>query len=367
MSYKTAIVAITKNGTELGQRLTHLFPGSHLYVPAKFASERKTGVYSFRGPARETVKEVFGKYESLVLIMAVGIAVRLVASELKGKLEDPAVVVMDERGKFVVSLVSGHIGGANELAKRIASLVGAQPVVTTASEVSETLTVDLLGRELGWELDDSANVSGVSAAVVNGEEVGIYQDAGERDWWTKTEPLPHNICIFTSLESLGESACLAALIITDRLLGGECRALLKRAVVYRPKSLVVGMGCNRGVSSSRVEEAVTEVLLEHALSIKSIRNIATIDVKRHEQGLLEFARNHSLPVEFLTKETLEQVKFPSSSSSIAFNCVGVRAVCEPAALLSSKSTSLVVPKTKLGDITIAVARVSFVEGKTGNE
>lgn len=367
MSQKTAIVAITKNGAELGQRLIHLLPESHLYVPAKFASEQKAGVCFFRKPVKETVREIFSRYESLVLIMAVGIAVRLVASELKGKHEDPAVVVMDERGKFVVSLLSGHIGGANEMTRKVASFVGAQPVVTTASEVSGTLAVGLLGRELGWELDDSANVSNVSAAVVNEEEVGIYQDAGERNWWTKTNPLPDNICIFASLESLEESGCPAALIITDRLLGREFRALLKRAVVYRPKSLVVGMGCNRGVSCSRIEEAVTQVLLEHALSIKSIRNVATIDLKRHEHGVLEFARNYSLPVEFFAKETLEQVEFPSSPSSIALNCVGVQAVCEPAALLSSKGTSLVVPKTKLGDITIAVGRVSFVGGKTGNE
>lgn len=361
MSQKIAIVTITKNGVELGQRLTQLFPGSHLYVPAKFASKQKAGEYSFQEPVKEVVRKVFSNYESLVLIMAVGIAVRLLAPELKGKDKDPGAVVVDEKGKFAVSLLSGHMGGANQLASKIASVIGAQPVITTASEVGETIAVDLLGRELGWELESEANVTKVSAAIVSGEKVGIYQDAGERDWWRGT--LPENIRKFSSLEDLGRSTCLMALVITDRLLGQEHQALLARAVMYHPKSLVIGIGCNRGVIYSKIEEAITQVLLEHGLSIKSIRNIATIDLKRDEQGLLEFARKRDLPIEFFTREALIQVDFPSAPSTTTFKWVGTPAVCEPAALLSSKSNHLVVAKTKLGGVTIAVARVSFTSSE----
>ncbi|MBT9148669.1 MAG: precorrin-3B C(17)-methyltransferase [Dehalococcoidia bacterium] len=357
MSQNVAIVAITKNGVELGQRLTQLFLGSHLYVPAKFASGQKVGEYPFQEPVKEVVARIFSKYKSLVLIMATGIAVRLVASELRGKHEDPAVVVMDEKGKFVVSLLSGHVGGANQLAGKIASLTGAQSVITTASDVSRTIAVDLLGREFGWEVEDDANVSKVSAAIINGDEVGVYQDTGERNWWQGA--LPENIREFFSLEDLGRSTCLAALVITDRLLGQEYQALLDRTMIYRPKSLVVGIGCNRGVPCFRIEEAIAQVLLEHGLSIKSIRNIATIDLKRNELGLLEFARKCELPIEFFTRETLIQVKFPSAPSTTTLKWVGTPAVCEPAALLSSQSKHLVVSKTKLNDVTIAVARVSF--------
>lgn len=357
MSQKIAIVAITKNGVELGQRLARLFPESHLYIPAKFASEQKAGEYSFQEPVKEVVRRVFINYENLALIMAVGIAGRLLAPELKGKDKDPGVVVIDEKGKFAVSFLSGHRGGANQLASKIASVIGAQPVVTTASEVSGTIAVDLLGREFGWELDSEANVTKVSAAIVNGEKVGLYQDAGERNWWRGR--LPENIRQFSSLDDLGRSTCLAALVITDRLLGQEHQALLNRAVICRPKSLVVGIGCNRGIICSKIEEAITQVLLEHRLSLKSIRNIATIDLKRDEQGLLEFARKRELPVEFFARETLSQVKFPSAPSATTFKWVGAPAVCEPAALLSSESHHLVVSKTKLNDVTIAIARVSF--------
>ena len=357
MSQKIAIVTITKNGVELGQRLTQLLRGNHLYLPAKFASGQKAGEYPFQEPVKEVVARIFSKYKSLVLIMAMGIAARLVASELRGKHEDPAVVAMDERGKFVVSLLSGHIGGANQLASKIASLIGAQPVITTASEVSRTIAVDLLGQEFGWELEDDANVSKVSAAIVNGDEVGIYQDTGERNWWQGA--LPENIRKFSSLEDLEKSACPAALVITDQLFEQEYQTLLAKAVIYHPKSLVVGIGCNRGVSSSLIKEAVSQVFQECEFSLKSIRNIATLDLKNDEEGLLEFAREYSLPIEFFTGEALSQVKFPSAPSATTLKWVGTLAVCEPAALLSSRSTDLVVPKVKLGEVTIAVARISF--------
>ena len=350
---KTAIVAITKNGVELGQRLAESLPSSSLYLPAKFVSAPKAGVHPFQKPLREVIEKIFGNYRSLVLVMAVGIAVRLVAPSLRNKREDPGVVVVDEKGKFVVSLLSGHLGGANELAKKIAFLIGAQPVITTASEVNETIPVDILGREFGWELEGESNITSVASAIVNGDPVGIYQDAGERDWWTREKPLPANIHLFTDLEDLKKSDCSAALIITDRLLE-KFQAL--PVVLYRPKSLVVGIGCNRGVACSQIESAVSQVLLESGLSVKSIRNVATVDLKRDEDGLLKFAQKHNLPINFFSKEALCQMKFPSHPSSMASKWIGIPAVCEPAALLSSGSENLVVPKVKLKDVTVAVAR-----------
>jgi len=138
-------------------------------------------------------------------------------------------------------------------------------------------------------------------------------------------------------------------------------ALLERSAIYQPRNLVVGIGCHIAVSSSRIEEAIRQVFEEHKLAVRSIRNIATIDIKGHEQGLLDFAQKHNLPVDLFSKEALKQVNYPSSPSSLIFNSVGVHAVCEPAALLSSSNGCLVVTKTKMKDITIAVARISHGE------
>jgi cobalt-precorrin 5A hydrolase/precorrin-3B C17-methyltransferase len=258
-----AIVAITERGVALGRRLKNLLPASHLYLPQKFAPEQKRGEHTFAFPVKEVVREIFSRYRHLVLIMAVGIAVRLIASELRDKHKDPGVVVVDDAGLFSVSLLSGHEGGANELAKKIASLMGANAVVTTASEVSQAAP---------------------------------------------------------------------------------------------PQRLVLGIGCNRGTNATEIEEAVTKVFSEHGLSIKSIRNIATIDIKQNEAGLLEFARKYRLPIEYFDKEALGRAKFPSRPSAAALKHVGTPAVCEAAALLSSGSDSLLVPKiSHKRAVTIAVA------------
>ena len=272
-----AIVAITRKGVALGQRLRQLLPRSHLYLPEKFAVEPKSSEHPFSSPAKEVVREVFRQYRQLVLIMAVGIAVRFVASELRDKHKDPGVVVVDDTGSFSVSLLSGHEGGANQLARKVASALGAQPVVTTASEVSE-------------------------------------------------------------------------------------------AVIYPPQSLVLGIGCNRGTGCAQIEEAVSQVFSEHGLSIKSVRNIATIDIKKNEPGLLEFARKYRLPVDYFDKETLGKAKFSSSPSAAVLRHVGTPAVCESAALLSSGSSSLIVPKVSHNrTVTIAVAHFagSSQRGKRG--
>ena len=356
-----AIVAITRKGVALGQRLRLLLPHSHLYLPEKFAVEPKLNEHPFSSPAKEVVSEIFSRYRYLVLVMAMGIAVRVVASELRDKHKDPGVIVVDDAGSFSVSLLSGHVGGANQLARKISSLIGAHPVITTASEVSQTIAVDLLGREFGWELEDNRSVTAVSAALVNGESVGIYQDAGEKNWWPKTKPLPDNVRIFTTIEALTQSNSQAGLIVTDRILDNEHQALLPHnTVIYRPKSLVVGIGCNRGTRFAEIEESVNRVFSEQGLSIKSIRNIATITLKKNETGLLEFARKYRLQIEYFDKETLCGVNFPSSPSAAALRHVGTPAVCESAALLSSGSDSLIVPKVSCNRaVTIAVARFAF--------
>jgi cobalt-precorrin 5A hydrolase/precorrin-3B C17-methyltransferase len=356
---KIAIVAITRRGVELGRRLKLLLPASRLYLPEKFAASPKAAEYAFSSPVTEVVREVFRRYRYLVLIMATGIAVRLLATELQDKHKDPGVVVIDDAGTFAVSLLSGHLGDANGLTKRVASFLGAQPVITTASDINETISVDLLGKEFSWEIEDNNHITGVSAAVVNGEPVGIYQDAGERNWWPEARPLPDNVCTFTSIESLHRSHSQAALIITDRVLDERQLALLPtHTITYRPRSLVIGIGCNRGTKSTEIEEAVAAVLSAHKLSIRSIRNIATIDLKKDESGLLEFARRYRLPIDYFDKEALSRAKFPSRPSASALRHVGTPSVCESAAILSSGDPALIVSKERFkGAVTIAVSRL----------
>lgn len=361
----TAVVAVTEKGAELGRHLKTLFPGSRLYLPEKFAAAAKDE-HSYQPPVKAVVGEVFHRYRQLVLIMAVGIAVRSIASEVTDKRADPGVVVVDEGGSYAVSLLSGHAGGANALAERIAAFLGARPVITTASEVGDTISADLLGREFGWEREEEENLTGVSAALVNGERVGLYRDAGEKNWWPETKPLPENVTVFDSLDALAGADCAAALVITDRTISEEKRARLpRRTVVYRPKSLVAGIGCNRGTGADVIEAAVRDVFSRHGLSTGSIRSVATIDLKRDEEGLLRFARGYGLPVEYYDRESLSAADFPSPASEVARKYAGTPAVCESAAILSS-GAGLIVPKASFrGAVTVAVARLPFDRAERG--
>lgn len=364
---QTAIVAVTRKGAELGRRLKLAFPASELFVPEKWASAATTGEHIYSSPVKEVAADAFRQYRQLVLIMAAGIAVRSLASELKDKRHDPAVVVVDDMGNFAVSLLSGHLGGANELAREVAAAIGAQPVVTTASDAGGTIAVDLLGKDFGWEIEDHTHVTPVSAAVVNGDPVGVYQEAGERDW--RVGALPGNIKVFESVEALNRAKLRAALVITDRVLDKKQLALLpEHTVVYRPKTLVAGIGCNRGTTLAQIEEAVSALFLENNLAVKSIKKIATIDLKKDEIGLQEFARKYRLPVECFGKEDLSRVDFPSPPSETVEKYVGTPSVCESAAILSSGNPELIVPKKSFGrTVTVAVAsvpeKVSMKKGK----
>lgn len=358
----TAIITLTKNGAELGERLLRALENSHLFVPSRYGREIPAA-HTFGDGVAAVVERAFKDYDRLVLVFSVGIAVRLIARSVESKRTDPAVVVMDEKGQFAISLLSGHLGGANALARHIARLIGAVPVITTASDIAGTLSVDLLGEELGWTIEDWTNVTRTSAAVVNGEVVGVFQDAGEA-WWPEDRPLPSNIRVFHQIADLQASDVDAALIITDRLLGSDLDAILSKSVVYRPKSLAVGLGCNRGTTCEEIESAVRATLLQHGLSFASIRSVATIDVKRSEVGLMKYANRFGIRIGFFSSDELDNAKGVVNPSETVRRAVGCRSVCEAAALLSAGAEELLVPKTKVGNVAIAIARTPF-GGQTG--
>jgi cobalt-precorrin 5A hydrolase len=196
----TALVAISRRGAGLARALAaNLAGGTELFLDRRFVDSRDRA-RAFDLPLRPVVGQVLKEYRSVVLFLPVGAAVRLIAPYLQDKYQDPAVVCVDDAGRFAVSLVSGHVGGADRLAEAVARGLGATPVITSGSHVNETLAVDLLGRELGWSLEaESVAVTRVSAAVVNGDPVGIYQSTGETDWWPEGRPLPDNLTVYPSL------------------------------------------------------------------------------------------------------------------------------------------------------------------------
>ncbi|MDO8636170.1 MAG: cobalamin biosynthesis protein, partial [Dehalococcoidia bacterium] len=302
---KTAIIAITKAGAEKGRQLHRCLKESTLYLPEKLRKEQDLEVIGFDHPLTQLLGKVFSEYKRIVLFVSVGAVVRLLAPLIKSKQEDPAVVAVDQEGKFAISLLSGHIGGANALAGEVAAALGGVPVITTASEVSGVVSPDMIGREFGWEIENKENIKFVSAALVNDLKTGVYQDSGERDW-LPDDKKPANLVFYDSLEALKKSECRAAIIITDRVLAGEDRSLLKKSIVYRPRSLVAGIGCRRGTSGEEIEKALVVALQENKLAFKSVRNLATVDIKRDEDGLNQAAKKYGWPVEYFSSDELNR-------------------------------------------------------------
>ncbi|MCL5109344.1 MAG: cobalamin biosynthesis protein [Chloroflexi bacterium] len=353
-----AMLAVSRPGSELALRLQRQLPEATVFLPERYVPFSGADVKAWSGTASVLLPGMFARYDGLVIFGSVGMVVRLIAPLLVDKHTDPAVVVVDDAGRSAVSILSGHLGGANALARRVASLLGAQAVITTASEVLHTVAVDILGREFGWRIQSGAAVSRVSAALVNGERVGLWQDTGERGWWPEGRPLPPNLVCLAGLEQLPEARCQAILIITDRLLEQWAEGL-PPSVIYRPRSLVVGLGCNRGATMEEIASAVHEGLAEAGLSRASIRKLATIDIKRDEAGLQAVARQWAVPIEYFSAEEMNGVSPMPNPSLTVRKWTGAQGVCEPAALLGSGAAALIVPKRKTANVTVAVARLDF--------
>lgn len=242
---KVAVVSITKHGIALAGKVVAALPGAQLFCPEKFRAEGETAApgvtHCYEGKVGDQVPVLFAAFDGIVAIVSLGAVVRLIAPHLKSKEVDPAVVVIDEAGKFVIPMLSGHLGGANALAGHLATALGAQAVLTTASDARETIGVDLLGRELGWRFEATHDeIVRCSAAMVNDEPVALVQEAGSRDWWPnhangRKGPLPANVTLFERLEEVDLDRFAAVLWIAEREMPAAMAARLAGwRVVYRP-------------------------------------------------------------------------------------------------------------------------------------
>src|SRR5688572_8483602 len=281
-----AIHVITRHGLDIGAKLAAALPGADLFVSERVIASRApvdrsaspadglvqsasesgspslaggrleapAGARTFALPMGPHLKATFTAYDCHVFVISIGAVVRMIAPLLKNKKVDPAVVCVDETARFSICVLSGHVGRGNAFTEKVAAVLGAQPVVTTASDALGTLTVDILGRELGWALDDpDRNVTRGCAAVVNAAPVLFVQETGEPSFWPESTPLPAGVRYATSLDGVDPAAWEMLLVASDRDLLRSHPEVVERAVVYRPKSLVLGVGCDRGAPLDMVE------------------------------------------------------------------------------------------------------------------
>ncbi len=340
------LVALTPAGAALGERLRQQLAGAQLFLPEKFQEHYPTAQYF--GNLRQVFRQAFETKTPLVAIMATGIVVRQVAPLLQGKDQDPAIVVMDERGRFAISLLSGHLGGANALAQTVAAAVAATPVITTASDVQGLPAIDILASQLGLIIENLDAVKFIQTAWLSGQPVRLIDP---QDYVTPVLAEVAGLVLPVSEEVLQTGQIGPGIYVGCREYDWPAAWLR-----LRPKMLVVGVGCNRGTTAAEILELLDDTLRQRRLSRHCLRCLASITLKQTEPGLLAAARSLGVPVQWFTPQELAAIAVPNPSPVVQRH-LGVASVCEAAALKAAGAATLLVTKQKTANVTLAIAQV----------
>ena len=290
---RIAILAVTEKGIELAEKISEGV-GGQIFIKGRDFERMKI-----------FVEEIFTKFDALIFICATGIAVRMIAPHIVSKLSDPAVIVIDELGRNVISLLSGHVGGANDLTLKISAQIGANPVITTATDVEEKFAADNFASKLGLIPEPKDAIKAINTAILRGEE--IYLTAGD---------------------------------VRLNLI---------------PKNLICGIGCRRGVSIEKISNAVNDACKIINQPVERIKIFATVDIKRDEKSLIDFVKNLGRDIKFFNVNELAEkiLEYKLDESDFVKKNIGVGNVCEAAALCVAKG-KFALPKTKFDEVTIAL-------------
>ena len=337
-----AIWSITLNGKILGQKIKAGLKGSILFVSAKIGGndKREENTIIFEKLSKKIQFE-FNKFAGHVFIFSTGIAVRIIAPLLNSKIIDPGVVVVDDNGIHAISLISGHLGGANELAKKIAGIISCTPVITTATDINNMPAIDLIAKDKGLFIETPQNIKHINMAFLMGEHVSLFDPFNfikndlPKNFWTNRN----------HMESSTEQVFCSY----------ETKEVSRETLILRPPVLSIGIGCNRGTSCKDLKQFLFMVLKKESLSINSICQFATADIKKDEIGLLALSKEMKIQIVFYDKKNLNSVKTIMTPSKMAEKHLGVKSVCEAAAILAANNGKLIVPKKKNKDVTLAVA------------
>lgn len=315
-----AYLAFTDRGEALAHRLAEALPGS---------VTRCGGAVTLKG----WTAEHFAQNAALVFVGAAGIAVRAIAPHCRSKAEDPAVVVLDEGGQFAIPLLSGHLGGANALARALAEACGALPVITTATDVNGLFAVDLWAKAQGCIVLEPERIKKVSSALLAGQSVRCFSQ------WPVAGEAPAGVEL---VQTPGEADF--ALTLTPE--GGVLHLV--------PRIGVLGVGCRRGTTAQQLEDAFAVFCAASGLSPAAVCAAASIDLKQDEPGLLQFCKDHGWPITFYSAEELRALPGQFTPSAFVASVTGVDNVCERAAVKASGG-AILLPKTAGGGVTLALA------------
>ncbi len=311
---------------------------------SSLASRKTKKEISLKGPGlKEYIGKCFKRHEPLVFIGACGIAVRLIAPFINDKLSDIPVLVIDEKGKHVIPVLSGHYGGGNELALKMAKFLKADPVITTATDLNNAFAVDIFARKNHLNINDKKMIAYVSSKILSGEKVtfktcsGISFDKSKLP--DELEPLPD------------KTLDVPDILVTDNKKDKDGKLILT------PKCYALGIGCKKGTKSSDIEKFVLKILKDNDIPLSDVFSVSSIDLKKNEEGLKEFCGMNRIGFVTYSPDELMKVKGDFTSSEFVRSKTGADNVCERASVKAcGRGGELVVSKRSSNGITVAVSK-----------
>ena len=319
-----AVISVTKLGDEIGRKINNKFGGEIYY---------KSNIENFK--LGEIVEKSFKECDSIIFISSTGIAVRAISKYLKSKDVDPAVVVVDVCNKFTISLVSGHLGGANELTLKVSKLLKNTPVITTATDNLKKKAPDIIAKENNLIIDSLYKAKEIASRLVNNKSVYFKDDLNKIK-------CPNG---YINSESIKENT----LWITDKLTSNKDLLRLIR------KDIVLGVGCRRDTSSEKMFSFIEKTLKDNEIDIRSVKTVASIDIKSDEKAILELKDKLNVELKFFTKEEIKKVHNNYEGSDFVEKTIGVRAVSEP--VVELLGAEIIVDKIKFEGITLTIGRL----------
>ncbi len=314
-----SIFYITKKAKSLADRIKSLYSDANII-------KYKSGL----------LPNEWDRNKLFIFIMATGIVVRAIAPLIKDKKTDPAVLVIDDDGNYIISLLSGHLGGANAIAQQLSNFLKAQPVITTASDVNRLTAIDLWSQNNNLIIEDWSLLPHISTKLLDNKHLKVFDESNLQ--------LPAEFKKVNSPED-------ADLLITNKI---TLHSKNINKLYLRPKNIVLGIGCNSGTTDEEIEKVIKEVLDENNLSFSSVCSIATIVKKASEEGLLAFAKKFGINIDSFTPEEINSITDIEKSEAV-FKATGAKAVAEPSAILASCNNKLLIRKQKRGNVTVAAA------------
>ena len=345
---RCAVFTATPRGTKTALRVRASLDASvDIFVKAGQEMPAEVRVYKRLAPQ---VEAAFHQYDALVFIMATGIAVRMIAGSLKSKLEDPAVLVLDEEAQHVISLLSGHIGGANELTRELAASLGADPVITTATDVQKKLAVDVAAARLALRPSPKEQIKRFNSAVIDGEAIRyvIDEKLARASFYKKRLDDMRLTALFG--RELPPKEGLTAFITADESVRRE------DVICLVPRRLVAGIGCRRGTEMSEIRAALEAALTKIGRSIADVSLLASTEAKADEAGLLALSAELKRDIRFHSNEKMQETidAYGLSESPFVKKNIGIGNVAEAAALASVPAGRLALAKTRFEKVTVAL-------------